>query len=126
MKISAAILLFLFLFSSFQPMPSQQGNDKEDGCSKKSCCTKMGKGKMCSNSNTGCSNKKTGKADSEYPCKNGCNPFMACAICCVYLVAEPQVIPSLAPLLKDKHVAFLQQFNLPDHLSDCWHPPEFV
>src|SRR4051794_22347876 len=110
MKITAGILASFMILLSTQPMLNFGKGSVSESCMKTmSCCKKKS------------SCKKPKQQDSDNGCKDMCNPFMPCGLCC-YVVAERESLPSIL-LLKciragRKPVIFISQYQ-----SEFWHPP---
>lgn len=109
MRIAAAILASFVILLSTQPMPNFVKGSAGDGCMKTmSCCKKS-------------PSKKSQQQNSDNGCKDMCNPFMPCAVCC-YVVTEREALPitSLSKCIKAgrKPVTFISHYQ-----SEFWHPP---
>src|SRR5450432_238819 len=109
MKIAAAILASFVILLSTQPMLNFGRATASESCMKAMSCCKRS---PC---------KKSKKQESDSGCKDMCNPFMPCGMCC-YVVTERE---ALAPttLLKcikagRKPVTFISHYQ-----SEFWHPP---
>lgn len=109
MKIAAAILASFVILLSTQPMPNFGKGTATKGCMKaRTCCKKN----PC---------KKPQQQNGDNGCKDMCNPFMPCGVCC-YMVTEREALPSttLMKCIKAgrKPVTFISHYQ-----SDFWHPP---
>jgi len=110
MKIAAAILASFVMLLSTRPMLNFGKGAANESCMKASSCCK--KRSPC---------KKSQKQDSDNGCKEMCNPFMPCGVCC-YVVTERETLAAttLVKCIKAgrKPVTFISNYQ-----SEFWHPP---